>query len=102
MLSFEEVKKIAHLARLGLSEEELKGLTKDIDEVLNYVKQLQEVDTKDVEPMAGGTFLENVWREDIPESPNERDLRLKRISKILDQIPRRKADYFEVPKIIEK
>ncbi len=67
MLTQEEIKHIAHLARLDLSEEELKMYGEQLSSVLKYIEQLQEVDTEDIEPTAQVTGLENVLREDEVE-----------------------------------
>ena len=64
-ISKEEVKKIAHLARLGLTEEEIEKYTKQLSSILDYVKQLEEVNTEGIEPTAQVTGLENVMREDV-------------------------------------
>ncbi|HMR01645.1 MAG TPA: Asp-tRNA(Asn)/Glu-tRNA(Gln) amidotransferase subunit GatC [Candidatus Gracilibacteria bacterium] len=67
MLSNEEVQHIAKLARLGLKEEETKKFAKQLNDILDYVKLLEEVDTKDVPLTSQVTGLENVSREDIVE-----------------------------------
>lgn len=64
-LSLEDVKHIAELARLELTDEELNIYEKQLSNVLDYIDQLQEVDTTDVEPTAQVTGLENVMRDDI-------------------------------------
>ena len=50
----EDIKKVADLAHLELPEEELKTLGPQITEIVNYVEQLNELDTKNVEPALGG------------------------------------------------
>jgi len=71
-LSKEEVKHIAHLARLGLTEEELEKYTQQLSSILDYVEQLKEVNTDGVEPTAQVTGLENVLRPDsIAACPEE-------------------------------
>ena len=64
MLTKKDIQHIADLARLELSEEELELYGGQLSAVLEYINQLQEVDTTDVEPTAQVTGLENVWRED--------------------------------------
>jgi aspartyl-tRNA(Asn)/glutamyl-tRNA(Gln) amidotransferase subunit C len=64
MLSKEEVKKVAALARLELSEEEVETLTPQLSNILGFIDQLKEVDTTNVEPTAQVTGLSDVWRED--------------------------------------
>jgi aspartyl-tRNA(Asn)/glutamyl-tRNA(Gln) amidotransferase subunit C len=64
-LSKDEVKHIALLARLGLSEEEIEKYSNQLSSILDYVEQLKEVDTQGVEPTAQVTGLENVMRQDV-------------------------------------
>lgn len=63
-LSKEEVEHIALLARLGLTEEEVKKYGEQLSSILDYVEQLKEVNTEGIEPTAQVTGLENVMRED--------------------------------------
>ncbi len=63
-LSKKEIQHIADLARLELTGEEIKIYGGQLSQILDYVNQLQEVDTTDIEPTAQVTGLENVWRED--------------------------------------
>ena len=63
-LTKRDIQHIADLARLELSEEELELYGGQLSAVLEYINQLKEVDTTDVEPTAQVTGLENVWRED--------------------------------------
>jgi aspartyl-tRNA(Asn)/glutamyl-tRNA(Gln) amidotransferase subunit C len=64
MLSIEEVEKIAKLARLDLTPEEKKKYAEELGRILDYIGQLKEVDTKNIEPTAQVTGLSNVTRED--------------------------------------
>lgn len=78
-LTQEEIKQVANLARLELTEAELAQYGDQLSSVLNYIDQLAEVDVEGVEPTAQVTGLENVWREDVvfdcPE--DEREAALK-------------------------
>ena len=65
-ITLEEIKKISTLARLHLTPEEEKRHAETISVVLDYMKILNEVDTKGVEPTAQVTGLTNVVREDEP------------------------------------
>lgn len=60
-----DVSHIAKLAQLPLSDEEKKRFEKQLEETITYVENLNEVDTKGVEPTSQVTGLENVTREDI-------------------------------------
>ncbi len=62
MITKEEVQHIAKLARLDLSEQEIKKYQEQLGNILNYVEKLQEVNTDGIETSDGGTRdLENVW-----------------------------------------
>lgn len=59
-----DVEHIAHLARIELSDAEKQKFEKELSAILAFVEKLNEVDTAEVEPMTGGTELENHLRED--------------------------------------
>lgn len=61
-----DVKHVAKLANLPLEEDEIKKLGSQLEETLNYIEQLNEVDTKNIKPTSQVTGLVNVTREDIP------------------------------------
>jgi len=63
-LTREDVLKLARLSRLRFSDEEIEQLQSEISEILGYVEQLSEVDTKDLEPTSQVTGLTNVMRDD--------------------------------------
>jgi aspartyl-tRNA(Asn)/glutamyl-tRNA(Gln) amidotransferase subunit C len=65
-LSAEDVAWVAHLARLELSAAELADMTPKLSAIVDYVAQLQQVDTEGVEPMAHALTVHNVFREDEP------------------------------------
>lgn len=60
----EQVKHVAHLARLAISEEEAEMFTKHLDAIINYAEQLNELDTENVEPTTHVLDIKNVLRED--------------------------------------
>ncbi|WLR51111.1 Asp-tRNA(Asn)/Glu-tRNA(Gln) amidotransferase subunit GatC [Bacillus tianshenii] len=62
----EQVKHVAHLARLAISEEEAELFTKQLDAIISYAEQLQELDTENVEPTTHVLDIKNVLREDEP------------------------------------
>ena len=72
-LTKKEVKHIAHLARLGLTDQEVEKYTTQLSSILEYVEQLQKVNTDGVEPTAQVTGLENVMREDKIEEFDKAD-----------------------------
>ncbi len=90
----EEVKRVATLARLQLSQEEEELLTEQLDKILQYMAKLDRLDTDKVEPLAHAVDIVNAFREDkITNQPNTKDL--------LANTPAREKNFFKVPKIIE-
>ena len=59
----DDIKHVAELARLELSDKELDIYGKQLSDILGYIEQLQEVNTDGIEPTAQITGLENSWRE---------------------------------------
>ena len=61
----ETIKHLAELSNFSVTEEETERLGKDLQSIINYISQLDELDTKDVEPTYQVLEMENVWREDV-------------------------------------
>lgn len=68
-LSHDEVRKIAELAKLELSDEEVTLYAGQLSSILQYFRKLQEVDTSHIEPTASVLPLKNVFRDDTPQPP---------------------------------
>ena len=66
-LTPEEVRWVAHLARLDLSADELEVMTRQLRAIVDYVDQLSRIDTEGVEPLAHALAVHNVFRDDEPE-----------------------------------
>lgn len=64
-ISRDDVRHLAQLSSLQLSDDEVDGLQTDISSILKYVEQLDELNTEGVEPTYQVTDLENVWRDDV-------------------------------------
>ncbi len=97
MVTKENVKHIATLARLEFTETELDGFTGDLNNVLGYIDQLKEVDVTGVEPLENlnEDVETNVFRPDVVGDSIPRDQALKNAPKSAD-------GYFLVPKVIEQ
>jgi aspartyl-tRNA(Asn)/glutamyl-tRNA(Gln) amidotransferase subunit C len=93
-LTIDEVAKVALLARLRLSPEELSTFTGQLNTIVEFVAQLQEPDTTGVEPLAHGVEVRNVFRDDVlgPALPRE---------KALANAPKRNDEGFLVPAVLE-
>lgn len=64
MISIEQAKYIAGLARMNLSDQELKQITRDLESILDYIKALERLDCTNVKPTSHVLPLHNVYRED--------------------------------------
>ena len=64
-LTDDDVRKLALLARLELSDEELARVRPQLDSILGFVERLSELETDDVEPMTTALDVGNRWRDDI-------------------------------------
>lgn len=90
----ESIKKIAHLARLEFDEESAEKIAKDVSQILDWVEQLNEVDTTDVEPLTTMSTEVNDMREDKIGNHLSHEEALK-------NAPKSDTDYFRVPKVLE-
>lgn len=93
-ISEAEVKKVAHLARLAVPEEQLEGYVRNLSNILNLVDQLQAVDTSGVEPMAHPLDMTQRLREDVVTETNHREQYQSVAPEVEDGL-------YLVPKVIE-
>jgi len=95
MINKERIEHIAKLARLGLTDEKVKKMQKEISAILDYFEKLKEVDVSDVEPTSHSMKVENVMREDESnKKKTEKDL--------IDMAPDQKDGFLKVKSILEK
>ena len=87
--------KIASLAKLQLTDQEIKEYSKDLTNILKWMEELKEVDVSNVEPVTSVTKNELYEREDIATDNTVEQ------EKILLNAPEKVAEYFTVPKVIE-
>ena len=95
MISKEEVKHIAKLARIGLSSKEIEKFRKELSSILDYVEKLKEVDVSGVEATSHPFEIKNVMREDLAEELEEKG------EKLLESAPEKKGDYLKVKSILK-
>jgi aspartyl-tRNA(Asn)/glutamyl-tRNA(Gln) amidotransferase subunit C len=88
-------KKIAFLARIGLTEKEEEDFSKDLSNILKWMEDLKKIDVKNVDPLRSVNDIELLEREDIDFSKNS-DQR-----KLLANAPKKNGNFFTVPKVIE-
>lgn len=92
MISKEQVKYIAKLARLGLDEEQIEKMQGGLASILDYVDKLQQVDTSEVEVQL--SYAKRMREDEV--RPSETADKLK------DLAPDRESDYFKVKSILDQ
>ena len=93
-LTEQQVRHVAKLARLNCSDEEIATFTTQLRAILNYVAQLEELDTTNVEPLAHCLSVQNVFREDVVKPSLTND-------QALQNAPQRNGEFFAVPKVLD-
>ena len=91
----EEVKKVAHLARLELNENEINNHVEQLEKILEYIKQLEKIDTDEVPCTTRAIEVINVFRKDERKDSDC-------TQELLELGPSREDKYYKVPKIINE
>jgi aspartyl-tRNA(Asn)/glutamyl-tRNA(Gln) amidotransferase subunit C len=92
-ITTDDVRKVATLARLDLPEEKIATYTGQLERILDYVAQLESVDTAGVPPTTRAVEVVNVTRDDVVTPTDVRE-------QLLNEAPQREGDFFRVPKIL--
>ena len=92
-ISADDVRKVAKLARLNLPDDKIATYTGQLESILGYVSQLDQVDTTGVPETTRAVEVTNVTRQDGVDPTPVRE-------EILNQAPQREGDFFRVPKIL--
>lgn len=90
----DQVRYVAHLSRLALTDEEVERFSEQLDEILGYVEKLNELDTSEVEPLLHALGASNVFREDRAGESIPR-------KEMLRNAPDTAEGCYKVPRIIE-
>ena len=93
-LSHEEVRHIAELAKLGITDEEVEQFSEQLSAILEYAEMINRLDTDAIPPTAQVAELRNVMRDDEPRPSLP-------VEEILANAPRREGDRFQVQAILE-
>ena len=93
-ISEAEVRHVAGLAKLALSEEELQRVGRELNRILGYFAELQQLDTENVLPTSHAVPLVNVYREDVAEPSLP-------VEEAVHNAPDGVEGYFRVPRIVE-
>jgi aspartyl-tRNA(Asn)/glutamyl-tRNA(Gln) amidotransferase subunit C len=88
------VRRIAHLARIAVADDEVEHLRGEINSILSFVEQLSEVNVEGVEPMTSVTPMQMKKRHDVVTDGNDADA-------VLRNAPATENNYFLVPKVVE-
>jgi len=88
------LERLAELARIELDPKEEERLLQDLPKILDYFKELQELDTSNVEPMAGSTTLKNAFRDD--DASEKTNLRAG-----VEQFPETENGFLKIPPVFE-
>lgn len=88
------VRKVARLARIAVPEERLEPMAKELNGILAWIEQLNEVDVEGVEAMTSTVAMELPLREDVVTDGNIRD-------QVLANAPKTEDGFFVVPKVVE-
>ena len=94
MLSKKDLEHLAELARIELKKSEEEKLLRDLEKILAHFEELKGLDTKDVEPMSGGTFLVNEFRDEGKATCLARGL-------ATDQFPEKESGFLKIPPVFE-
>ncbi|WP_423149324.1 Asp-tRNA(Asn)/Glu-tRNA(Gln) amidotransferase subunit GatC [Rubrolithibacter danxiaensis] len=94
-LNNDTISKIAHLARLEVSESEKENLLEDMNKILSFMEKLNELDTAGVAPLIYMTDEVNVFREDVVKQEIS-------LEEALKNAPNQDGQYFKVAKVIDK
>ena len=94
-ISSDEVKKVAQLARLELNESEIQHHAEQLEKILDYIKQLEKINTDNIEGTTRAIEVVNVLRKD-------EKLDYENSEELLDLAPSRENKFFKVPKIINE
>ncbi|WP_217574835.1 Asp-tRNA(Asn)/Glu-tRNA(Gln) amidotransferase subunit GatC [Mesorhizobium sp. GbtcB19] len=93
-VDLQTVKRVAHLARIAVSEEDAERMTGELNAILGFVEQLNEVDVTGVEPMTSVTPMEMKKRQDAVTDGNK-------AADIVANAPATDENFFLVPKVVE-
>lgn len=93
-LSLEEVKRVAHLARLAIDDAEARGVLSQINDVFKLIADMQAVDTRGVEPMSHALDVVQRLRADAVTEPDQH-------ARFQSVAPHVEGDLYLVPKVIE-
>jgi len=93
-LNKDTIKQVAHLARLEMEPAQLEKLSGQLNDILGFIDKLNKLDISNISPTSHILPINNVLREDTPKESLPLD-------KVLSNAPKKKGNFFSVPKVIE-
>ncbi|MBC6971824.1 MULTISPECIES: Asp-tRNA(Asn)/Glu-tRNA(Gln) amidotransferase subunit GatC [unclassified Bacillus (in: firmicutes)] len=93
-ISVENVKHVAHLARLAITDQEAEKFQKQLDAIVTFAEQLNELDTTGIKPTTHVLDMKNIMREDVPEKGLP-------VEEVLKNAPDHKDNQIRVPAVLE-
>ena len=94
-LTPDQVRHIAHLARLGIEDGEVDRFAGQLSEILDYFERLRQVDTEGIPPTAQVIYLQNVMRADEPSPPSSRE-------DVMANAPQQEDGLFKIRAVLEE
>jgi aspartyl-tRNA(Asn)/glutamyl-tRNA(Gln) amidotransferase subunit C len=88
-----DIKYVANLARIRLTDKEIERFSKQLKDVLKYIDKLKELDITNIQPTSHVLPLKNIFREDVVKSSLNSE-------EVLKNAPQRKGNFFKVPKVL--
>ncbi len=94
-ITSEEIKKLASLSKLSIADDEMETYSHQLSDILDYVSQLKNVDTQNIEPLLNVLDQVNDSKPDEPQPSITQKMALK-------NAPNKKGEFFQVPEVIKK
>ena len=91
------LKHLTKLSRIEIDDEKEEKILNDLEKILEYFRELEEVDISNVQPLAGGADLINIYRED----KETLDELYKKQEKLIEAFPERDGEFLKVPAVFE-
>lgn len=95
MISKEEVKHIAKLARIYLEDKEIEKFQKELSSIIDYFNKLEKIDTKNIDSKFHPSRIKNIVRDDISEKKD-----ISEIEKLIELFPRKKGRRLKTKRVL--
>ena len=96
-ITSDDVRKVAKLSRLDIPDDDVEKYSNQLEDILEYIAQLERIDTSDVPPTTRAVEVVNVFRDDNVQTSSD-DVR----DQLLSLAPEREGEFYRVPKILSE